>query len=271
MDTLKNSIKSLINDSEGTWGIMIKDPLTKEQWTLNEHHQFYAASVIKLPIMAAVFKKIAKGHCTLEDEIVLQAESIVGGAGILQHMTLGKTYTIKYLITLMIIQSDNTATNILIDIAGKERIQNLLKRSNMKNSSFHHKLMIKDRNSDGSNMITAFDVHQFLEQLFDRKLISKEASNLMIDIMKKQQISNCLPKKLPYQELNNDDTAPYWELAHKTGWIPGCRHDAGIFFVNNYPMIVTVLSEKVDDLQSEAIIANIGKRVYKYLIKKTEG
>ena len=56
-----------------------------------------------------------------------------------------------------------------------------------------------------------------------------------------------------------------WELANKTGWIPGTRHDIGIFYVGNRKFIVTVLSKDEDDLLSKRILSQIGNEIYKHL------
>lgn len=265
MKTLVSRIENLIVQSKGTWGIVLEDLDLGEKWELNGDELFYAASVIKVPIMAAVFSAVEHGQLTLTDPIILKQEYFVGGSGVLQHLTQGTSLSIRDIIMLMIIQSDNTATNILIDLVGIDNIVLSMKKAGMEKSTFYHKLMMNNPNPKGSNQITANDLATILKRMATGGLVSLDASDQMIDMMKKQQIKDCLPEKLPspYSDFNNGMTA--WELAHKTGWIPGTRHDVGIFFVGKRKLIVTVLSKGEEDLISKRIISNIGEEIYHYL------
>ncbi|MFF2754574.1 serine hydrolase [Psychrobacillus sp. NPDC058041] len=265
MKTLVNRILELIGQSEGTWGIVLEDLDLGERWELNGEDLFYAASVIKVPIMATIFNTSEHGETALTDLIVLKQDDLVGGSGVLQHLTPGTALSIKDIIMLMIIQSDNTATNILIDLVGVDNIVHTMKEIGMEKSTFYNKLMMNNPNPKGFNQITPNDISKLLKQMTTGELVSAEASDQMIGIMKKQQIKDCLPEKLPspYSNFNNGMTA--WELAHKTGWIPGTRHDVGIFYVGQRKLIATVLSKDVDDLLSKRILTEIGEEIYNYL------
>lgn len=265
MKTLVNKIQNLTEQSVGTWGITLEDLDTGEKWVSNEHELFYAASVIKVPIMAAVFSAAERAELALTVQIILKEEDFVGGSGVLQHLTPGTSLSICDIVMLMIIQSDNTATNILIDQVGVEPIVQTMKEVGMEKSTFYNKLMMNNPNPKGFNQITANDIGKLLKLMATGKLVSEEASKQMIAMMKKQQIKDCLPEKLPspYSNFNNGMTA--WELAHKTGWIPGARHDVGIFYVGERKLIATVLSKNEDDLVSKRILAEIGEEIYNYL------
>ncbi|WP_391205815.1 serine hydrolase [Psychrobacillus sp. L4] len=265
MKTLVDSILELVEQTNGTWGIVLEDLDLGEKWVLNGDELFYAASVIKVPIMAAVFAATEVGKLAITDQFVLKSEDFVLGSGVLQHLTPGTTLSLKDIITLMIIQSDNTATNILIDLVGVDNIVRTMKEEGMEKSTFYNKLMMSKPNPKGFNQITPNDISKLLVQMTTGELVSAEASEQMIGIMKKQQIKDCLPEKLPspYSNFNNGMTA--WELAHKTGWISGTRHDVGIFFVGQRKLIATVLSKDVDDLLSKQILTEIGERIYNYL------
>lgn len=266
MRSLIEEIETIIDKTRGTWGIVLKDLITKNIWTINPHKQFYSASIVKLPIMATLFQAYEQGKISsLEKSLLIKESDLVGGAGVLQHMTPNIKLPLYDIMTLMIIQSDNTATNMIIDLIGIEEIQNLMKDIGMENSTCYNKLMISSPSSSGPNLTTAMDNALFLEKLYKGEIVSKTASKRMLDIMKKQQIRNCLPNYLPYQQIRSDEYMPRWELAHKTGWVPGLRHDVGIFYVERKPFIVSVFSKDVEDVQSEQAIAKIGEAVYTYL------
>lgn len=265
MKLLVNNIQDLVEESEGTWGIVLEDLDLREKWEMNGDELFYAASVIKVPIMASIFSAVEREELALTDQIILKKEDFVGGSGVLQHLTPETSLSIQDIIMLMIIQSDNTATNILIDLVGVEKIVQGMKEVGMEKSTFFNKLMMNNPSPKGFNKITATDIAKLLKQMATGELVSTDASAEMIAIMKKQQVRDCLPEKLPspYSEFNNGMTA--WQLAHKTGWIPGTRHDAGIFFVGQRKLIATVLSKDVDDLLSKRILSEIGAEIYNYL------
>ena len=98
------------------------------------------------------------------------------------------------------------------------------------------------------------------------QLVSEQASKQMIDMLKKQQVRDCLPEKFPSPYSNFNNGMPPWEFANKTGWIPGTRHDVGIFFVGNRNLVATVLSKKEDDILSKRILSQIGYEIYQYLL-----
>lgn len=265
MEALVDKVKDVINSSKGVWGIVLEDLVSGEKWELNSKELFYAASVIKVPIMAAVFAEVENGKLSLDDSFVLREEDFVGGSGVLQHFTPGSKLPIRDLVMLMIIQSDNSATNMLIDLMGNESIVATMKAAGMEYSTFYNKLMMNNPNPKGYNMIAATDIALLLKKMALLELVSESASKEMLNIMKKQQVQDCLPHKFPSPYSDFNSGCPAWELAHKTGWIPGTRHDVGILYIGEKKLAVTVLSKEEDDLVSKQMLADIGEMVYQYL------
>lgn len=266
MQKLIENVQSIIQEVGGEWGIVLENLHTGEKW---EHHAnilFYAASVIKLPIMAAVFAEAEKGNIDIHSKLPHRSEDVVGGSGVLQHMTPNTNLAIYDIMMLMIIQSDNTATNILIDLVGVDTIKSTMQEIGVEKSSFYHKMMTDRGNREGKNVITARDMGVFLKSLHKGEVVSAKASKQMIDIMKRQQIRDSLAGNLPYQESGNAEERVGWELANKTGWVPGVRHDVGIFYVNGKCIAVSVLSCGADDLESRRGLAEIGESVYGFLV-----
>ena len=266
LQQLAKRITTLIEDAGGTWGISLLDLDKKKSWELNEHKSFYSASVIKIPIMIATFAASERKKITLSSRLTLKREDIVGGSGILQHMTPGTEFTIYDLITLMIIQSDNTATNMLIDLVGVQAIGQAMKDTGLVVSKFYHKMMILEEDREGSNTITAHEMTSLLHKLATGKIISVHASEQMIDILKKQQIRHSLPAKIPEQDELVIGALKQWELANKTGNVLGIRHDVGIFYVGQRTFIASILTQGIEDLASPEIIGKIGLEIYNYLM-----
>lgn len=262
---LTERIASITEMTGGTWGISLFDIDTKETWEVNEHLPFYAASVIKIPIMIAVFAASLREEIKLSSTMMLKREDIVGGSGVLQHMTPGTVFTIYDLVTLMIIQSDNTATNMLIDLVGTHNIQESMKDSGLETSRFYHKMMRKETNQKETNRITAHEMTNMLLKIAMGKIVSAEACREMITILKKQQIRNSLPVKIPESDEPVSGAPKQWELANKTGNVSGFRHDIGIFYVEKRWFIASILSKGVNDLDSPEVIGKIGLSIYNYL------
>ncbi|WP_010099268.1 serine hydrolase [Ornithinibacillus scapharcae] len=267
MIELTDRIEEITNEAGGTWGIALYDMDTGISWEKNSHDTFYAASVIKVPIMIAAFAASQKGELSLSEQLELKREDIVGGSGVLQHLTPGYSFSIYDLITLMIIQSDNTATNMLINYIGVAEIQQSMREIGMEKSRFCHRLMTLEVDREGQNEINAYEMTEMLVKLASGKIISAHASEQMITIMKKQQIRNALPSNIPTQNDKFIGMIKKWEFANKTGNIPGISHDIGMLYVGNRIFIASVLSKGVEDIEAPKIIGNIGLEIYQYLIK----
>ncbi len=262
---LTEQITGITEAAEGTWGIALFDIDTKASWGVNEHFPFYAASVIKIPIMVAVFAASQRKKIEMNSTLTLKKEDIVGGSGVLQHMTPGTAFTIYDLVTLMIIQSDNTATNMLIDLIGVQQIQETMRDIGLEKSEFCHKMMTAGADQKETNKITAHEMTDLLLKMALGKVVSARACGEMIAILKKQQICNALPAQIPESEAPVIGALRHWELANKTGNIFEIRHDVGIFYVGKRSFIASILSKGVNDLESPAIIGEIGLAIYNYL------
>lgn len=266
MKQLKLKIEQHTADAGGIWGIVLEDLDREEVWSLNERESFYAASVIKLPIMATVFDLAEQGELMLGETVTLQREDQVGGAGVLQHMTPGTNLSVYDLLTLMIIQSDNTATNMLIDFVGMEHIRKTMDDLGMKNSVFHHKLMIVPVHFIERNKITAADISGLLKKFATGQCTSLHACEQMIKIMKKQQLQNGFSIYLPKMDSTLVGINPMWQLASKSGSVTGIQHDVGIFFVGNRTMTLTALSRGCESLGAQKALAKMGEAVYSYML-----
>ncbi|MFD1607091.1 serine hydrolase [Oceanobacillus luteolus] len=260
---LTQQITDITGKAGGSWGISLFDLNNEKSWGQNEHRPFYAASIIKIPIMIAVFAAAERKEVNLKDTLILEQEDIVGGCGVLQHMTPGIRLTIEDLVTLMIIQSDNTATNMLIDFLGVQEIQQTMKNIGLRQSNFFHKMMIGQRDSQRMNVVTADEMTRMLKSLYLGRIVSEYASTQMLQILKKQQIRDSLPSKIRHPDKATGNLQ--WELANKTGNVPGIRHDIGLFSVGERVIAVSVLSEGADDFTSAGTIGEIGLMIHKYL------
>ncbi|QRG66543.1 serine hydrolase [Brevibacillus choshinensis] len=259
MERLRQRLSALLAKAEGTWGVVVED---LDRGTRFEHQasaSFIAESVIKVPIMAAVYAAADLGQFAMEDRLALRKEDLVKGSGLLHALSPGLKLTIRELVTLMIIQSDNTATNVLIDLIGKERIDLTMHELGMRESAFSRKLMIYPVDIAENNTITAGDVARMLGKLATGTFLSHRACEDMMAIMKKQQVRNGLPSLLPTAEGQPD-----WEIACKSGWDTGRQHDAGVLYVGERRLSIVALSQDVRPESALGVLGQLGKEVYEY-------
>lgn len=269
MKSLQENIEARLKNAKGTWSVAVEDINEGTSFSVNGNESFYAASIIKVPIMAAVFAAAEEGSIRLGDYLPLRRDAMVGGSGVLQFMSPGIELPIYDLLTLMIIQSDNTATNMLIDLIGMEKIQAVMNGLGMERSEIHHKLMIVQANRVNSNEITATDVNALLTRIAGGKCVSLHASEQMVNMMKLQQLSNGLIDNLPVKNSSFVGAIPYWEIAGKTGNLEGILHESALLYVRGRCMAVTVLSKDSSEDEGREMIAQIGSEVYLHASEET--
>src|SRR5436189_1886750 len=115
---LQASIERITKNINATWGIYVKSLDTGEEIAIDADRQMETMSTIKIPLMIEAFEQIKAGKFKLTDKYTLVADDIRPGTGIIQRLDPGAVLTVKDLITLMIIVSDNTATDVLYRMVG---------------------------------------------------------------------------------------------------------------------------------------------------------
>ncbi|MCM8792720.1 MAG: class A beta-lactamase-related serine hydrolase, partial [Candidatus Omnitrophica bacterium] len=128
LQRLQDEILMEVSSFNQKYSVFIKDLNTNYKISLNEDVVFPSASLIKIPIMGCVFCADRDNIIRLNDKIVIKDTDKTEGSGILKNLPSGTTLDIEDLIHLMISQSDNTATNILIDLLGFEYLNHCFKK-----------------------------------------------------------------------------------------------------------------------------------------------
>ncbi|MDP9897823.1 serine hydrolase [Variovorax ginsengisoli] len=109
---------SIESQTRGRLGVYVRDLDTGQQTAYRADQRWYLASMIKVPVAMAVFRGVERGHFTLETPVTLRAGDYVDGAGPTKNIAVGTLVTVRFLLEQMIIRSDNTATDVLIDLVG---------------------------------------------------------------------------------------------------------------------------------------------------------
>lgn len=254
-ESRKDELLKLIQPAGGQWGIVIEDLDGKGSLKLNPDVEFTAASVIKVPIMMAAFREARKGTVRLDDRIILRKEDKVGGSGVLFEFHNGLEITLQDAINLMIVVSDNTATNLVIDAIGKETVNLYMVEKGLKGSRLENYLM-KPRPYGPWNKITAGDISLLFKGLALRTIDNPGDCDAMIEILKRQQYNEKIPRYLPREAV----------CAHKTGEVSGVTHDAGIVKSPSAYFVIVCLSQNLPDTRIGIdVIGHVAKWAYDIL------
>lgn len=259
---LEEKIKDLLKSLDGRFSVIVHDLSGDEKIFINEDEVFPAASIIKLWILWKLYAEADKGKINLDEEIILKENYKVGGFGILRDMHTGLNLSLRDYATLMIILSDNTATNVLIDYLGMDAINEEIKKLGMDSTSLQRKMMDAEAKARGlDNFTSAKDTYNILAKILRGPEISTELRQEMINILLRQQCNNKLPLLLD----------PDVQFAHKTGDLPGTEHDAGILFVGDARVAVVVMMYGLkNNFEGIKLHNQLGKTIYQYFVSKQE-
>jgi beta-lactamase class A len=225
----------------GVLGVVVQGA-TGERAGVNADRTFTAASLITLPVMLALLDGVEAGRWSLDDRLPVRDR--VGGAGILRDLADVAELSVRDLVTLMIVISDNTAANLLIDRIGQTTVADWCGRHGLRDTVLARRMMDAEARGRGEeNRTSPADMAKLLDGLVRGTLLGTTMTAFALDVLARQQVRDRLPRDLP-------DTV---RIAHKTGELDGIRHDVGVIFTNT-PIIVAALTEnaeEADDLIAE--------------------
>lgn len=221
----------------GDTGVYVRNLATGETFVRGADTPVTAASVIKIPVMIEAFRAAEAGELSLEERHALADEERMPSCGTLKAMHTGVEMTLLDLVKLMIIVSDNTATNILIRRLGMENVNNTLRALGCTQTTLRRLLFDREASRKGLvNTITAGEIGMLLEKLWRGEVVSEAASRAMMDILRDQRLNGKLPFFLHGQGI---------AVAHKTGEDDGVTHDVGVIETQE-PLVICFVGERVD-------------------------
>jgi len=256
-NSLQQNLSRETRRFKGQAAILIQDLQTGWQWEFQIEKPFPAASLIKLPIMAACFQAAQEGKIKLAQQVILRSKYKVSGSGKLKAMPAGSSFTIEQLMEEMIAQSDNTATNLLIDLVGIDKLNGYFKRQGLTGTTLSRKMMDFSQRKQGvENYTTVRDITLLLREIYDQRLINPDVSARCLDFLKRQHLHDRIPARLPKGTV----------VAHKTGLERGVCHDAGIVFTGkgNYLICVLTRNGKMA-APAKKFIAQLSRLTYQYV------
>ncbi|MCU1257322.1 MAG: serine hydrolase, partial [Bryobacterales bacterium] len=265
------SIERITRSVNAKWGIYLKCLETKEELALNATDQMDTMSTIKIPLMVEAFRQIEAGKFTLADRVKLRDEDKRPGTGVIRSLDAGADLSIKDLITLMIIVSDNTATDLMFaKVGGVEPVNKLMSeygltqtRATAPSSEWFAALRAAKSAADFHReakhpygLSSPRDMAVLLEKIKTGQAVSKSASDQMLQIMRGQVYSSRLPKYVST-----------FRIPHKTGdFLPYIGNDVGIFESAQRNIVVSVFTANHfgEGAILEDAIGRVGQQIADY-------
>lgn len=252
--TLKSSIEKIIKKNGARVGVAMHHIETGEELMIDADNYYILASVFKIPVLVEACFQMADGKFKPQDRWPLKVEDKNLPSGILTFLEDGLTPTVKDILTLMIIISDNTATDIMMKHVGKTAINQRMQQLGF--DHIHVPLTVRElfedmlpnadptqdlyeldkleteegfkrgdialRLSPDNNVGTPREMTALLCKIFEGKTPDRKWSDFALQILLKQQLNDRLPRLLP----------PGTRVAHKTGTLAHVRNDSGIIYAN---------------------------------------
>lgn len=250
-------IKKYLESRIGTYGFFFEDLKSGFIYGYNENVKITAAGCMKLPIAVSLIKAVENKKIDFLDKVSISLEDKVYGTGII-HEFNEREYTIFELLVAMLIQSDNTAANKIINIITIEEINSNLKEMSLNNTILNRKTIDerKDKDKDDiENITSAFDLAMIWKHLYNKTYLNDENSQMLIDILTRQQIKNKLALYIP------DDLK--YEISSKTGDKNGVENDTELIRLPKGDFTCTILSMGIpNSVYGTVTLAKCGKMVW---------
>jgi beta-lactamase class A len=245
---LEGNIQRVIRSVNATWGIYIKCLETNEEIAINADQQMDTMSVIKLPLMAEAFRQIEAGKFALTDRVTLTDAAKRPGTGVIRSMDAGAVLTVKDLLTLMVIVSDNTATDLMYDkVGGPDAVNRLMDTMGFKtirsvgtSDAWFKALQSTQGGAEAFHragkhpfgLSSPREMGRLLEMMEKGEAVSKSASQQMLQIMRGQVYSTRLPRYVTG-----------YRIPHKTGdFLPYIGNDVGILESRGHNVVISVFT-----------------------------
>ncbi len=226
--SLDNDVKTLVDSFKGKVSLFAKNLDTGETYAFNADERVRTASTIKIAVMIEAYARVTEGKIKWTDEVVLTKEKRVSGSGILTELSDGLRLTLRDAVNLMMILSDNTATNLVLDVLTTDAVNARMESLGFKNIKIMRRVGSGGESAAGKDpenkkyglgMSTPREMVLVMEKLERGEVISAAASKEMIDLMKREQGRNAIGRS-------------HWNapMASKYGALDRLRSAVGILY-----------------------------------------
>ena len=232
---LETAIRHVAGRVKGRIGVAVSEFPNGPLLSINGDEAFRAASVIKIPILYELFRKSDAHTLDFNASHTVSSSNLCTGSGVIRLLHRPLQLTIHDLATLMIVVSDNSATNELIDVAGVAAVNSTMTSLGLNRTILRRKMLGDsggDVSFDNDNVSSPNDLLNLLRIIHSGERLSKQSSDDLLGIMKTQQLRNKIPRYLPAS----------LPVANKTGTVRGVSNDAAVLYLNNKTVGLVVMS-----------------------------
>jgi len=217
---------------QGVMGIVVEDLAGEHRFAVNEDREFAQASAIKIPILMEVLKQADEGKIKLDDRHWVTKKHQVAGSGILSELGDHTTQmSVEDLAVCMIVLSDNSATNILIELVGMDNVTATMKSLGCEHTRLQRRMLDTEAAARGQdNLSTPADAARLMRLLAEGKFVSRKVCDHALEILRKPKpgaINSVLPSGV--------------KVAFKPGEVPGVMTEWALVELKDRPYIVTVM------------------------------
>jgi beta-lactamase class A len=239
---------------DGVVGYAVVDLTSGDRFERLATAQFPTASTIKIAILYELFKQVDEGRLKLDEVKPLDKRHVVGGAGTLQHLT-APALSLRDLAILMILQSDNTATNVVIDAVGAQAVTARMAALGLGQTKLQRRMMDLEAARQGrENLSSPADIARLLEIVNRGDGLSGSSRDAALEMLKKRKTTP-LTRGLPADV----------EAASKPGDLDGVRVDAGIIYVPDRPYVFVMMESWLsDEAAGERAITDASRAAFRY-------
>jgi beta-lactamase class A len=251
---LQSDLESIVENYEGVAGLHIVDLSSGDRWAIRDQLAFPQASAIKVPILLELFRRAEADPGILRRRVEMTDTIRTAGSGVLQFLTDGgSALSLEDYAIYMILYSDNTATNVLIDELGMDAINRLSASLGASQTLLQRKMIRPDQSASGNeNLSTPRDAALIMEKIARCELpISATACHRVREILeldKDGALRTPVPREVP--------------VAFKTGGITGVSTVWGIVAVPDRPYVIVVMSNYGGN--GGAVIEAVSRLAYDY-------
>ena len=232
LTALDTQLRQITATYSGTCTYALTDLAGGGHIGMDEDDVMPLASLIKVPVLVALYQAVHDGKLALDDRTAYREEHHCFGSGVLIHMTPGAEMTVRDAAALMIVISDNIATNMVIDLLGLDYINEQMRRRGFEKTEIFYRLGDREAGLDARNMSvsTARETARLMERIGRHEEVSEEAAEDMLRILRRNDGRGELSRELPWDELNMlADHRQNWVAEKGGSFLNGVRTCGAVF------------------------------------------
>jgi beta-lactamase class A len=231
IEQLAADLRAISDAHSGTCTWALTDLASGEHIGHREDEVMPPASLAKVPILVTLYQAVHERRLSLDERVRYAEQHRSLGSGVLARMSLGVEMSVRDAATLMIIISDNSATNICLDLVGIEAVNQRMKQLGLRNTRLFTRWEFKEGGPRSRNLTTAAEMTRLLTLVARHQCVAPDADEDMLRILRRQDYRHELSAELPWSELNtlDDDPKNAW-VAEKGGADRGGVRAGGSIF-----------------------------------------